>query len=217
MDIFMDKLAQKSTAQEIIKANTAADLEELSKLRNQVTGYSECLSQLRMLMDEGQQKLAGAQMNGEELKGLVKGNGDEVRGLRQDVEEIRRLAGQLQEQIGNMDSTVGGQLELLSGALEIKINELCGQLEAAGFGRIFERLDAMEESVHKECVKVYRNVQAVMVEESGKQAELLKEASSEAKESRGRIGFAMVFSILAMLFSLAGVVVQILGITHVIG
>ena len=52
MDIFMDKLAQKTTAQEIIKANTAADLEELSKLRNQVAGYSDCLAKLQTLMDE---------------------------------------------------------------------------------------------------------------------------------------------------------------------
>ena len=36
MDMFMDKLAQKLTAQEIIKANTAADVEELNKLKNQI-------------------------------------------------------------------------------------------------------------------------------------------------------------------------------------
>ena len=43
MDMFMDKLAQKLTAQEIIKANTAADTEELNKLKGQVKDYSACL------------------------------------------------------------------------------------------------------------------------------------------------------------------------------
>ena len=36
MDMFMDKLAQKLTAQEIIKANTAAETEELNRLRDQI-------------------------------------------------------------------------------------------------------------------------------------------------------------------------------------
>ncbi len=36
MDTFMDKLAQRLTAQEMIRANTAAEVEELNGLRNQV-------------------------------------------------------------------------------------------------------------------------------------------------------------------------------------
>ena len=47
MDMFMDKLAQKLTAQEIIKANTAADIEELNKLKNQIAEYNECLARLQ--------------------------------------------------------------------------------------------------------------------------------------------------------------------------
>lgn len=209
MDIFMDKLAQKTTAQEIIKANTAADLEELSKLRNQVAGYSDCLAKLQTLMDEGQQKLAGAQMNGEELKGLLEKNTEETTALCS-------LVKQLKEQLDGIEQTVGGQLELLSGVLETKVKELRTQLEAADTGRIFERLDTMDENVHKECVKVYRNVQAVMVEEGGKQTEAQKEAAEDTKKSRGRLGFAMAFSILAMLFSLTGVILQILNMTHII-
>ena len=35
MDTFMDKLAQKLNAQEMIKANSAADAEEMDQLKNQ--------------------------------------------------------------------------------------------------------------------------------------------------------------------------------------
>lgn len=210
MDIFMDKLAQKSTAQEIIKANTAADLEELSKLRNQVAGYSECLTKLQTLLDEGAQKLAGARMNGEELKGLMKQNAEDTGKLQLLMEEFR---GQLE----GIEQTVGGQLDLLSGVLETKVNDLTAQIKEAESDQLFERLDTVEENVHKECVKVYRNVQAVMVEESGKQAEALKEAAADTKKSKGRMGFVMAFSVLAMLFSLTGVILQILNMTHIIG
>ena len=74
----------------------------------------------------------------------------------------------------------------------------------------------MEENVHKECVKVYRNVQAVMVEESGKQKDAMEEAAREIKNSRGKLGMLVAFSALAMVFALAGVVVQILSLTNIL-
>lgn len=49
MDNFMDKLAQKFTAQEIIKANTAADSAEVLQLREQLAQYEELLSQMRQI------------------------------------------------------------------------------------------------------------------------------------------------------------------------
>ena len=39
MDTFMDKLAQKLTAQEIIRGNLAADAEEMDTLKEQVKDY----------------------------------------------------------------------------------------------------------------------------------------------------------------------------------
>ena len=71
MDMFMDKLAQKLTAQEIIKANTAADVEELNKLKNQIAEYNECLAKLQKLIDYGAGKLAGIQIEESELAHLV--------------------------------------------------------------------------------------------------------------------------------------------------
>lgn len=38
MDTFMDKLAQKLNAQEMIKANSAADAEEMDQLKSQLRG-----------------------------------------------------------------------------------------------------------------------------------------------------------------------------------
>ncbi|MCM1046303.1 MAG: hypothetical protein NC417_12410 [Candidatus Gastranaerophilales bacterium] len=52
MDTFMDKLAQRLTAQEMIKANTTAETEELNQLRGQVNEYQDCLRQMRLVMDQ---------------------------------------------------------------------------------------------------------------------------------------------------------------------
>lgn len=47
MDTFMDKLAQKLTAQEMIQANAAADAEELRRIEAQVERYNACLEEIR--------------------------------------------------------------------------------------------------------------------------------------------------------------------------
>ena len=52
MDTFMDKLAQKLNAQEMIKANSAADAEEMDQLKNQLREYDECLAQMQQANKE---------------------------------------------------------------------------------------------------------------------------------------------------------------------
>ena len=49
MDNFMDKLAQKLTSSEIIKANSAADAAELERLQKQLDQYDACLQEMRKL------------------------------------------------------------------------------------------------------------------------------------------------------------------------
>ena len=47
MDTFIDKLAQRLTAQEMIKANAAADAEELHKVQGQVKQYEAYLDEMK--------------------------------------------------------------------------------------------------------------------------------------------------------------------------
>lgn len=49
MDTFMDKLAQKFTAGEIIKANSAADMADVEKLKSQMEEYEQCLQEMRQV------------------------------------------------------------------------------------------------------------------------------------------------------------------------
>ena len=49
MDNFIDKLAQKFTAGEVIRANQAAEEQELRRLRQQVAEYENCLQEMRKL------------------------------------------------------------------------------------------------------------------------------------------------------------------------
>ncbi|WP_251206258.1 coiled-coil domain-containing protein [Acetatifactor aquisgranensis] len=234
MDMFMDKLAQKLTAQEIIKANTAADVEELNKLKNQIAEYNECLAKLQKLIDDGAGKLAGIQIEESELAHLVGESYGRMKMLQQDVENLQGTIEQQQERIDGMEKSaavrmeamsasvlnqleaLASQTEVLSATVGAKIDQLCGQLEAQATGGLSERLDQVEENVHKECVKVYRNVQAVMVEESGKQNEAMDGAKADVEAVKGKLGAVLGVSVAAAVLSLAGVLYQVLSGLHVL-
>ncbi len=251
MDIFMDKLAQKINAQEIIKANTTAEIQELNALRSRVAEYNECLEKLQKLIDENAAGIKG--VSGEaaaEMKRLVDESIVRIKAIQQDASGLEKLGEQLGgvsgqvnklgeqlggvggqvEKLGGQLGGVGGQVEKLSGQLgsvSTQLGETKGEIadrlerlslrleekseEDIGAG-LEEKFSAAEENVHKECVKVYRNVQAVVMEESGKQSEALAETSGKINAMKGRLGLVLGISVVALVFSLAGAVLQLLDL-----
>lgn len=140
MDTFIDKLAQKFTAQEIIKANTAAEAAELQHTREQVKKYE-----------------AAMQEN------------------KQATETTREAIRQLEQTINtSVDHFTAG-----NALLEEQITDF----------------------VHKENVKVYRNVQASMVDELAKQTEelssKLEQVTRKNKSIMGVAVASLIFSILS--------------------
>lgn len=382
MDMFMDKLAQRQTAHEIIKANTEADTKELNKFKNQVAGYNECLVKLQKLIDDGFVKLADVRADKEDTTRIVEESIAHARNLQQIQAQLDSINGMLgvlqeiseksaassaeaggttqemllqvdnvlqkslgdmaramqeqlgsinqrvQEELGNMGRAMQEQLERMGdiiqlqlkgmdksvreqvGGMEIAMREQVGGMETAmqeqvnGMGIVMqeqlgsvgrsvqeqcgnmgrsmqqefesvggiiqERLDALDksmqeqfagmnkstqgqigdaetsikqsmteqlenltklleekysapegraengntvqlsENIHKECVKVYRNVQAVMVEESGKQSESLDQAKAGIASLKGKLGVILGISVAALVCSLAGTAFQIL-------
>lgn len=233
MDMFMDKLAQKLTAQEIIKANTAADVEELNKLKNQIAEYNECLERLQKLIDDGFGKLSEIRTDEGEMARIAEESSERTKALSLEVAELGQSLGRLSEKLEGLEGaaaermdnlsasvegqaqslseSVTGQVAFLTVSVGEKIDQLCGQLEAQSGGGMVERLDILEENVHKECVKVYRNVQAVMMEESGKQSEALAGTKADMAAMKGKLGKVLGISVAAMILSLAGVLIQILS------
>lgn len=237
MDIFMDKLAQRTNAQEIIRANTTAEMEELDKLRSRVTEYNECLDKLQKLVNEGAAGIKSASgENVAEINRLVAASLAKIREIQQDASGLEKLGRQLENangqleklngQLGNINTqqdcvagqlgSMSEQLKTVSGELSGKVDQLSRQLEEKEQEMPGDRLDekfaVADENVHKECVKVYRNVQAVVMEESGKQAETLAEISGKLNAARGRLGIVLGISAAALVFSLAGAVMQLLNL-----
>lgn len=253
MDTFMDKLAQKLTAQEMIKANTAADAEELGRLKSQVKEYNECLAQMEKVNRDM------ARMN-QEMQAVVQ----RLDSLMDDTIEPRmnslvddtiapRINSLVDEKIAPqvdrlMDSTVaphidrlltdgvtprierlvdaavdrleeakvdGSQIDRLTQDAIEKIQAIAQDREALEqLGQMLkERLEQTDEYVHKENVKVYRNVQAVVVEESGRQKEAVEGAS---KDVAAKLKTVIGISIAALAAAAGGLVLQLLVCFHII-
>lgn len=162
MDNFMDKLAQKLSAQEMIKANSQAEAAELKRLQVQLEAYDEYMQEMRKLNLKSTELL-------EQSEKLVKEGLEKVLELPEKEEDASRE-------------------ELLS--------ELKAVLDENG-AKFQEFSDSFEDYVHKENVKVYRNVQAVVVDELKAQTEELT-AQIKAAEGKNSGMKGMLIALLAL-------------------
>ena len=193
MDMFMDKLAQKLTAQEIIKANTAADTEELNRLKNQLQEYNDCLEKLGKLLEEAEGRIQAPPVEAERISHLVEEGIGRIRAVQLDNSTLEQIPIILTQ-----------QLEELRDALEKELSE---RAEQDGV-RMEDKWNMLNDSVHKECVKVYRNVQSVVVEENRKQ-------EAAVKAQTGRLKAVLGISIAALVISLAGAAMQLLNLLNI--
>lgn len=252
MDSFIDKLAQKFTAQEIIKANASAEAEELHRAREQVKQYEECLNEMKQVNDStkealdqfaefnqqareqleqalllGVERINDAQVPTEGINELVetslaqiKSMQDNTTNLKSDLQEnfneqlqdLRaQILAQLEEQLSTIETSkevtkaqflamrelaekqisttkAQGDAQLVSlktqGDAQIAAMREQSAAQLAALKEQAESQDSLKalleeqkeqftEYVHKENVKVYRNVQAAVVEELNKQTESL--------------------------------------------
>ena len=154
MDTIIDKLAQKKNAQEMIRANSAAEAAKMEQMEKQLAAYDELMQEMRRV----------------NIK------------TSENVENMRKLLAQCMEKLESLetDKDKGADVEQ----------------QLAGIKSLLEeRFAQSEEFMHKENVKVYRNVQAAFAEEMGKQAQT-------SKGSRVPVGLCVAI--------LAGVAVDIL-------
>lgn len=160
---------------------------------------------MEALVDRGVEKMALSLADLGILQGITRENADRIKTMQESLEGLGESVENLRERIGDAESRFSTGMESVTRVLEEKKDTPSQDV-------MMEKLDLVDENVHKECVKVYRNVQAVVQEENAKAGDELK---LSVRENGKKARTAMVCAILAMLFSLAGVVLQVLNMLHV--
>ena len=210
----MDKIAQKLNSQELIRANAAADAAELESLekqlaifKEQMDKYDDCIQEMRKLnlknieSAQGVQNLADTaneklgqtvgEVEAESVSRIKQTSEVSIAGINQALSESLAKIAEIKENSDNLEQIT----ENMSG-LQTKLEELFRNLE---------------DFLHTDNVKVYRNVQASVVEELEKQTTELKGAV-EQTASRNKV--LLPFVIITMVISIANVAITVARILN---
>lgn len=119
----------------------------------------------------------------------------------------------LKNQAGEMDEDQKEQEETLDREfllLQRRFNDL-QDLVINGFEiEMHQRFDELEEKTHTDCIKVYRNVQAVIVEELSKQNKVIMRDDKIVTGMKRKMTTVFIFSIISVVTSVALIILQIL-------
>ncbi len=205
----MDKIAQKLNSQEIIRANAAADAAELENLEKQLTlfkeqmeKYDDCLQEMRKLNLKNIESAQGVQDLADKANEKLGQTVGEV-----EAASVSRIKQTSDLSIAGINQTLN---ESLAKIAEIKENSEQYERITENMSGISNKQEELfrhlEDFLHTDNVKIYRNVQAALVEELEKQTVELKEASEKAT---GQNRILLPFMIITMIISIANLAVTI--------
>ncbi len=172
MDTIIDKLAQKKNAQEMIRANYAAEAAKMEQLQKQIKAYDETMQEMRRVNIKTAENL-------ENMRDL----------LSQCVEKLESV---------KAEDESGADAEKQLAAIKILLED---------------RLARTEDIVHKENVKVYRNVQAAFTEELEKQAQNQQNLTAGEGKVTFRLSVAILIAVVAdIIINLIPLILQLTNI-----
>lgn len=169
MDTFIDKLAQKRNAQEMIKANMTAEAAKLEQLQNQMKAYDGLMQEIRKV----------------NLK------------TAENAAEVRNVLKECMDKLESMQESGGRTVDNGEALAEIRV-------------LLEQKFQQSDDFIHKENVRVYRNVQAAFVEELNKQTEELKNSQPKSSSDKALIPI----SVLILIGVTADIVLQVLSMLN---
>lgn len=196
----MDKLAQKFSAQEMIKANTQAEAEEMKRLQLQVSEYEKILQEMRKL------NYKNAELS-DRIESMIGDNAGKIQSMKEDEQKlIAALRDLTDEQTRNREAELEKKEE--ERLEKERAEEVKKETDMAVITEFLEdKFQRSDDFVHKENVKVYRNVQAVVIDEVKRCIESMQTDRDELKkELNARFNKVMIFSILSMAASAVSVI-----------
>ena len=195
MDNFIDKLAQKFNAQEMIKANSQAEAAEMKKLQLQISEYEKILQEMRKL------NYRNSELS-EKIDGLVGDNAGKLKEMQEDEQKLLSVLKNIADEYTKLQNEAYEKEEERQAAINEE-NEKA-RLDKEMLEELFNHSD---EFTHRENVKVYRNVQAVVIDELKKQTEALVHENERLKS---KINVVTIVSVISLLVGVAGIVIQFL-------
>ncbi len=179
---------------ELIRANGAAEAAQTDRLREEVSDYTQVIEQLRDLYDRNNELVQKLQFmnrsHADEIRSLLQENNDRISEKLAALQNLDTKV--LQEEVS---AAVGSSREAVLTAVQ-KAQEQSARLQQQS-----------DDFNHKENVRVYRNIQASMIAELGKQTQELRAQLDALQESTRpdpteafmrKISFGLMIAVLAI-------------------
>ena len=187
MDTFIDKLAQKRNAQEMIAANMTAEAAKMEQMQDQMKAYDELMQEIRQVNLKTAENLMDVQNTLKQYMAKL----ESIQADNSKYEETKQALAQLKVLLENN-----------------KRDEENAQTLMQMRESLDEKFKQTEDFLHREKVKVYRNVQAAMTDELNKQTEELKKSQRENRGSKA----VLPISILILIGVLADILIHLFAI-----
>jgi hypothetical protein len=205
MDNFMDKLAQKFNAQEMIRANSEAETNEMKKLKLQIAEYEKILQEMRKLNYKNTEI-------SENLASRIGENSEKIQEIKEDEQKLISLLRDItDEQTRNMESEHEMREEdRLEREREAETKKESQKAMLEEISKLIEgKFQSSDDFNHKENVKVYRNVQAVVVDELKRYNDQRLE---ENKQLKRKANTAICIGIVATVASVCNIAIWVVVI-----
>lgn len=207
MDTFIDKLAQKRNAQEMILANMTAEAAKMEQMQDQMKAYDELMQEIRQVNLKTAENLVEVQNTLRQYMAKL----ESIQADDNKYEETKQALAQLKALLEDKskDEETKQALAQLKVLLEDNNrNEENAQTLMQMRESLDEKFKQTEDFLHRENVKVYRNVQAAMTDELNKQTEELKKSQRENRGSKA----VLPISILILIGVLADILIHLFAI-----
>ncbi len=169
MDSFIDKLAQKFTAQEIIKANSSAEAAELKRTREQVQQYEACLEEMKNVNESMKDSLAKLEETLSldlEKFGQIEVPTDDISAmLAENMNAIRASQSETKLQQDLAQEQMSGQLRDIQDKLS---GQLAGQIQSIQdcvSGQMQEQLQGMQNNISGQMQEMQTNMSGLMYDQ----------------------------------------------------
>lgn len=214
MDNFMDKLTNRFSAGEMIKANGAAEERELERAREQASENEKLLQEIRRLNlknaelteQAGQLIQCGIEQFEEYDRTADKAKGS----FEEYVKEVRELLAKIEAGMEKVSAEMA-EMKNAGGTMAEVTDKDIDEAADDTKERLLEAIKALEEHVHKENVKVYRNVQAVVMDQSTQRAREMGDRLDALERNAKKNKSLMPLTVLTFLAAAAALVLQLMG------
>lgn len=207
MDSFMDSITHKVSAADLIKANSQADAFELEETKKTLVLFENQMQKVDAALSSVEEAGRKSSKTADDVQRMVDSSDDRLR-ITSDasIEGINRA---VDNSIAGINKTIDESLAKIE---EIKSSSDNAKAITDGMDSISVKLeflkDSLEEYMHADHVRIYRNVQACVKEELENQTETLK----ASYKKRGPILPLLIVSVVLGAANLAVIAMLILGL-----